>query len=126
MSEWIASAFLVAGGLFCLVAGLGVLRLNDVFSRMHAATKAGTLGLALICVAVMIMATDWLHVVEALFVFLFMIASAPVGAHLIGRAAFRINQPMAPNTREDPDAEKFRRYGREDRGIPPDAAEETL
>lgn len=126
MSEWIASAFLVAGGFFCLIAGVGVLRLSDVFSRMHAATKAGTLGLALICVAVMIMATDWLHVLEALFVFLFMIASAPVGAHLIGRAAFRINQPMAPNTREDPDAEKFRRYGREDRGIPPEAAEETL
>ncbi len=40
--------------LTCLVAGIGVIRLNDVFARMHAATKAGTLGLALICIAVMV------------------------------------------------------------------------
>ena len=44
---------------------------------MHAATKAGTLGLALICLAVMVEAETWLEVAEALFVFLFMIASAP-------------------------------------------------
>ena len=54
MSDWIAAALLVAGGFFCLVAGIGIVRLNDVFARMHAATKAGTLGLALICLAVML------------------------------------------------------------------------
>ena len=89
MSDWIAAALMVAGGFFCLVAGIGVIRLNDVFARMHAATKAGTLGLALICLAVMVQADTWLQVLEALFVFLFMILTAPVGAHLIGRAAFR-------------------------------------
>jgi multicomponent Na+:H+ antiporter subunit G len=108
MSEWIASVFVVLGGLFCLVAGLGIIRLGDVYCRMHAATKAGTMGLALICVAVMIVSTSWLHVFEALFVFLFMIASAPVGAHVIGRAAFRTHQPMAPNTTADEDVEAFR------------------
>ena len=80
MSDWIAAALLVAGGFFCLVAGIGVVRLNDVFARMHAATKAGTLGLALICLAVMVEAQTWLEVVEALFVFLFMIASRPRSA----------------------------------------------
>jgi multicomponent Na+:H+ antiporter subunit G len=110
MEEWIASVFLLAGGAFCLVAGIGVLRLSDVFSRMHAATKAGTLGLALICVAVMVKAETWLEIVEAAFVFLFMIASAPIGAHLIGRAAFRTGQPMDPRTTADPDAEEFRTY----------------
>jgi multicomponent Na+:H+ antiporter subunit G len=110
MEDWIASGFLVAGGVFCLVAGIGVLRLSDVFARMHAATKAGTLGLALICVAVMIKADNWLEIVEASFVFLFMIASAPVGAHLIGRAAFRTGQPMDPQTTADEDAKKFRDY----------------
>ena len=63
---------------------------------MHAATKAGTLGLALICLAVMVEAETWGQVVEALFVFVFMIASAPVGAHLIGRAAFRTRAPDDP------------------------------
>ena len=107
-SDWIAAALVLAGGFFCLVAGLGVVRFRDVFERMHAATKAGTLGLALICLAVMVEAETWLEVAEAAFVFLFMIASAPVGAHLIGRAAFRTRAPLDPKTRSDPGAEAFR------------------
>jgi multicomponent Na+:H+ antiporter subunit G len=108
MIEWIASGCLLLGGFFCLVAGIGIVRLNDVFARMHAATKAGTLGLALVCVAVMIKSESWLHMVEAAFVFLFMILSAPVGAHLIGRAAFRRHQPLCPRTQSDDDVESFR------------------
>jgi multicomponent Na+:H+ antiporter subunit G len=108
MSEWIAAVMMVAGGFFCLVAGIGVIRLNDVFARMHAATKAGTLGLALICIAVIVLADTWLQVLEALFVFLFMILTAPVGAHLIGRAAFRTGVPVDPKTQADPGADRFR------------------
>lgn len=110
MIDVITGLLLVAGGALCLIAGIGVVRLNDVFARMHAATKAGTLGLALICVAVMLKAETWLNVAEALFVFFFMIASAPVGAHLIGRAAFRTDSPMDPATQADDDAEAFRDY----------------
>jgi multicomponent Na+:H+ antiporter subunit G len=108
MSDWIASALVVAGAFFCLVAGIGVVRLRDVYGRMHAATKPGTLGLALVCLAAMVEADSWLQAVEALFVFLFMIASAPVGAHLIGRAAFHTRAPVDPRTGEDPGAEAFR------------------
>jgi multicomponent Na+:H+ antiporter subunit G len=109
MIAWLSAALLVAGGGFCLVAGVGILRLPDIYMRMHAATKAGTLGLGLICCAVMLQAETWQNVLEALFVFLFMIATAPVGAHLIGRAAFRTRIPMAPSTRSDPDCDVFRR-----------------
>ncbi|MFO1107464.1 MAG: monovalent cation/H(+) antiporter subunit G [Amaricoccus sp.] len=108
MSDWIAAALLVAGGFFCLVAALGVLRFGDVFCRMHAATKAGTLGLALVCLAEMLLAKDWAQLFETLFVFLFMIATAPIGAHLIGRAAFRTRAPVSPGTESDPGAEAFR------------------
>jgi multicomponent Na+:H+ antiporter subunit G len=111
MTDWLASAFLVSGAFFCLVAGIGVVRLRDVYSRMHAATKAGTLGLALVCIAAMIEADGWRELVEPLFVFLFMIASAPIGAHLIGRAAFRARVPTDPATRTDPEAEAFRMPG---------------
>ncbi len=107
MIEWIAAILFVSGGFFCLIAGIGIIRLNDVFSRMHAATKAGTLGLALICVGVMLTADSWLKVAEALFVFLFMIASNPVGAHLMGRAAFRTRSPVDPRTQRDDDAVMF-------------------
>jgi multicomponent Na+:H+ antiporter subunit G len=112
MIDVVASLLLVAGAFFCLVAGIGIVRMKDVYARMHAATKAGTLGLALICIAFMLEADTWLQVVEAAFVFLFMIASAPVGAHLIGRAAFRTGVPVDPKTRYDPGAEAFRQRGR--------------
>lgn len=111
MTELIAALFLLAGGFFCLVAGVGVVRMRDVFGRMHAATKAGTLGLALVCIAAMVVAESWLQVVEALFVFVFMIASAPIGAHLIGRAAFRARVPVDPRTRSDEGIEDFRGSG---------------
>lgn len=109
MSDWIASALLVAGGFFCLVAGIGVLRLKDTYQRMHASTKAGTLGLGLVCLAAMLEAETWGNVVEAFFVFLFMIATAPVGSHLIGRAAFRARIAEAPGTAHEPGCDAFRR-----------------
>lgn len=111
MTDLIASALVLAGGFFCLIAGIGVIRLNDVYARMHAATKAGTLGLVLVCAAVMITADTWTKVAEAAFVFFFMIASAPVGAHLIGRAAFRTDNPMDPATTSDAGCAPFRDYG---------------
>lgn len=106
--DWIAAALFLGGGFFCLVAGLGILRLGDVYMRMHAATKAGTLGLALVCLGAMAKAATWAQVLEPLFVLVFMIATAPVGAHLIGRAAFRARTPCDPRTREDPDTDTFR------------------
>lgn len=108
MSEWIAAALLVSGGLFCLAAGVGVVRFRDTYARMHASTKAGTLGLCLVCLAGMVEAETWGNVLELAFVFLFMIATAPVGAHLIGRAAFRSRTPEAPGTAHDPGCEAFR------------------
>jgi len=110
MSDWIAAALLVAGGFFCLVAGLGVLRFKDTYQRMHASTKAGTLGLGLVCLAAMVKAETWGNVTEAFFVFLFMIATAPVGSHLIGRAAFRARIAEAPGTAHDPGSETFRSH----------------
>lgn len=109
MSEWIGAGLVLAGGFFCLIAGLGVVRMRDVFARMHAATKAGTLGLALVCLAVMVTAGTWAEAAEALAVFLFMIASAPIGAHLIGRAAFRARVPLDSKTVVEPGGEAFRR-----------------
>lgn len=120
MTEAIAALLLVAGAFFCLVAGIGLVRFGDVFCRMHAATKAGTLGLALVCLAAALLADDWGQVVEPLIVFVFMIATAPIGAHLIGRAAFRAGAPTAPGTTADDEVERFRRPGTPGATTPPD------
>lgn len=111
MNDLLSAALLLAGGFFCLVAALGLLRLSDVYCRMHAATKAGTLGVALIALSLMLRAESWPDVVAPLFVFVFMIATAPVGAHLIGRAAFHANAPTDPSTSEDEEAASFREGG---------------
>jgi multicomponent Na+:H+ antiporter subunit G len=85
--EIVASLCLVTGGVFALIAGLGVWRLPDVFTRLHASTKAGTLGVGLIVLSLAI-TTDALPVAtKALGAVIFLLATAPVGAHLIGRAA---------------------------------------
>jgi multicomponent Na+:H+ antiporter subunit G len=82
--------------------------LGDIFIRMHASTKAGTLGIALIAVAMMLHARNVLEVIEPLFVFLFMILTIPISSHLIGRAAFRTGSKMQENTRFESGCDAFR------------------
>ena len=108
MLELLAAICLVIGGFFCFVAGIGIVRLGDIFLRMHASTKAGTLGIALIALAMILLADSVLGLLEPLFVFLFMILTIPIGAHLIGRAAYRTHIHMQPDTRFDPGCKNFR------------------
>jgi multicomponent Na+:H+ antiporter subunit G len=105
--EIIAAILVLSGGAFVLVAGLGILRMPDVYIRMHASTKAGTLGLALICGAEMLTAEGWWQVMEAGFVTAFMLATAPIGAHLIGRAAYRAGVPFLEGTKVEAGCEEF-------------------
>jgi multicomponent Na+:H+ antiporter subunit G len=79
---------LVIGAGWALIAAIGIIRLDDVYSRMHAATKSPTLGLLFIAAgaAVHLPLSDALRLV---LVTLFVLLTAPVGAHLIGRAVHR-------------------------------------
>jgi multicomponent Na+:H+ antiporter subunit G len=51
MIEYLTGVLMVTGSIFCLVAALGIVRLPDPLTRMHAATKAGTLGAGLLIIA---------------------------------------------------------------------------
>lgn len=86
--SWTASALILAGALFSLVGALGVLRLPDCYTRMHAAGKAGALGAALILAGVATALRSPLSW-EALFAMILLLATAPLAAHLIARAAYR-------------------------------------
>lgn len=105
MIEWLMAAMVVLGGFFCFVAGLGILRLPDVLIRMHASTKAGTLGSGLILGAGAIYFGDGATITRALAAILFLLLTAPVAAHMIGRAAFRDGVPLW-NTKIEPGAEE--------------------
>ncbi|MGD9330389.1 MAG: monovalent cation/H(+) antiporter subunit G [Desulfobacterales bacterium] len=98
MAEWITAIFILLGALFCLVAAIGLLRLPDTLTRMHAATKAGTLGAGMIMAAVAVFFTDIGTVLRALLGLVFLYMTAPVGAHLIGRAAYRSGIRLSSRT----------------------------
>jgi multicomponent Na+:H+ antiporter subunit G len=90
--ELVAGVALLLGGAFTLVAGLGLVRMPDVFMRMHASTKAGTLGAGLVGLAVALTADEPGVASRAIGCVAFLLMTGPVGAHLIGRAAARSDQ----------------------------------
>ena len=75
------------GSFFCAVAAFGVLRMPDVYIRLHAATKAGTLGLGMIMIGVAFVFNELTVVSRVIVIILFILITAPVGSHMLGRAS---------------------------------------
>ena len=90
MTELIDAVLLLIGMFFILVSSIGLLRMPDLMTRMHAATKAGTVGVGFVLLAVANHFATLSVVVEAIVIIIFLFSTAPVGAHLIGRAAYII------------------------------------
>ena len=86
-TEIVAAVLVLLGAAFVFVAALGVVRMPDLPMRMHAATKAGTLGAGLILLAVAVVYSDAGVTVRALATIAFLFLTAPVSAHVVGRAA---------------------------------------
>ena len=89
MLDVLVALLIVGGAFFAFVAGLGVLRMPDIMIRMHASTKAGTLGCGMILLAVALHFQDAATTSRAIAAILFILITAPVAAHMIGRAAYR-------------------------------------
>lgn len=94
MSEILCALFLIVGSLFMLLAGIGIVRMPDLFMRMQAATKAATLGAGCMLVAVAIFFGGVTVPTRALLVIAFVFLTAPVAAHMIGRAAYSVGVPL--------------------------------
>jgi len=89
MINIIISVFLLLGGFFALIAAIGVLRLPDVLTRMHASTKAGILGSSLILIGGAIYLQETEITARVIAIILFLMLTSPIGAHMIGRASVR-------------------------------------
>ncbi len=89
MIEFLTAFLLVAGMLFIFVAALGVARMPDFLIRMHASTKAGTLGAGLLLTAVALHFAQTDVTFRTLSTICFLFLTAPISAHLIGRSAYR-------------------------------------
>lgn len=104
--EIFLSVLVLLGGFFAFIAGLGILRLPDVLIRMHATTKAGTLASGLIMLAVAVGIGDAPTIARSVAIVVFLLVTAPVAAHMIGRAAFRSGVPLWAPTKIDPTAKR--------------------
>lgn len=89
MLNIVVSLFILLGGFFALIAAIGVLRLPDVLTRMHASTKAGILGSSLILIGGAIYLQNTEVTSRVIATILFLMLTTPIGAHMIGRAAVR-------------------------------------
>ena len=81
---------LVIGSLFSLIAAIGLLRLKDVYMRMHAGSKAGTLGSGLMLIALAVHAHQIDVITRAIAGVVFFLLTAPVAAHLLAKAALEV------------------------------------
>lgn len=87
--DGIAALFLVLAGFLSLAAGVGLLRFPDALSRMHAATKPQIMGLFFVIAAIAIDQRSWVTVLTLIPVVVFQTLTAPISAHMIGRAGYR-------------------------------------
>jgi len=102
----VIAAALVVGGVFALVGAVGMLRFPDFYMRLHAPTKATTLGVGGVLVASL--AVAWSQGdfgVHELLITLFLFITAPVSANLLSKAALHLHVPSragdAPDVRRD-------------------------
>ena len=91
--ELLISAFVLSGAFFALVGSIGLARLPDFFTRLHAPTKATTLGIGSLLIASMLFFSTRGKglVLHELLITLFLFMTAPVSAHLLARAALHLS-----------------------------------
>lgn len=87
---------LVLGAFFGLTAAIGVLRLPDLLTRMHAASKAGAVGAGLILISVAMLGQDFGVAVRSILGIVFLLLTTPVAAHLLAKASHQSGPQNGP------------------------------
>jgi multicomponent Na+:H+ antiporter subunit G len=95
VADILAGACLISGALLSLAAGVGLLRFPDLLSRMHAAAKPQILGLLLILAGAALRLQNTVDITTLVLVGVFQLVTAPVTAHMVGRAVYRAGQVRA-------------------------------
>ena len=98
MVDYLTGLLMLFGSIFCLVASVGIVRLPDTLIRMHAATKAGTLGAGLLIIAEALFYSQLGITLRAATVIILVLLTAPVAAHLIGRAFYHSGESLSDRT----------------------------
>jgi multicomponent Na+:H+ antiporter subunit G len=101
MAESISHVLLLLGAIFMLLASIGLVRMPDVLMRLHSSTKSATLGVGLIMLGVALFFNDFATAVRGFAIVIFLFSTAPVAAHMIGRAAYLSGVPLWEGTLSD-------------------------
>lgn len=99
MTELLGSLLILLGAIFLFSAGVGLLRMPDVYTRIQAGTKATTLGNILVLAGLAVYHPGWtFKLVLAIY---FVLMTNPISSHALSRAAYRIRVPMTKTTMTD-------------------------
>lgn len=97
-AEYAIMALMTLGALFVLLAAIGVVRMPDLYLRISVTTKALTLGVGMILFGAAIHFSDITTTTRILAIVLFLFLTAPVSAHLIGKASYFVGVPLWKKT----------------------------
>jgi multicomponent Na+:H+ antiporter subunit G len=101
ITEILVSFFIVCASIFMLLAAIGLLKFPDLPIRMHATTKSGVFATCLIMIAVALYFLQTEITARVIAIITFILITAPVAAHAIGRAAYFAGVPLWPGTIKD-------------------------
>lgn len=101
VAQVITVVLVLLGGMFSLLAAIGLLRMPDLYTRMQSATKAGTLGVACTAAGAALHFRDSIAAVDGLIVIIFFFLTAPVASHLIARASYTSGHKLWGQTIRD-------------------------
>ena len=104
--EWLSAFCLLAGGLLCITGGVGLLRLPDFFSRVHAAGLTETLAAPLLLTGLMLQ-MDWsLDLLKVLIILCLVLATNPTATHAMAKAALHGgHRPRLGDAQDAPEEE---------------------
>lgn len=100
---------LLLGASLAFIGAVGLVRLPDLFARMHAATKPQTLGLLLILLGLALSVRTWASIATLIIVLGAQALTAPVAAHMLGRAGYRSGVTESDLLHYDELGEAYRR-----------------
>lgn len=124
LPEILVSAIIIIGACVMLTASIGLLRFGDVYLRMHAATKASTLGICLIILGVGVFFTEPLVIIKLLALGAIYFLVSATGAQVLASASHAIRMPMVKETWIDELAEKIAEQDAEEAEIAQNAKQE--
>jgi len=87
LQDYLAAVLILVGAAFTLTASIGLLRLPDLYTRMHAASKAGTLGSCVVLLALAVHSDDAAIALRAIAGVFFFFLTVPISSHLLAKAA---------------------------------------